>query len=96
MAMPGYAKIYLNGFCFSFTHFNPLSAGTIDCFLGKLKLDFFYSGWKYLILLFWFRLKTFASKTSNLLWGLKGLKEPGPVNLMQPVRYPIKIYMMFF
>ena len=40
-----YAKICLNGFCFTFTHFNPLSKGSIDCFL-------YYSSWKYLILIF--------------------------------------------
>ena len=70
--MPDYAKIYLNSFCFTFTHCNPLSTRTIDCFLEKLKFDFFYSGWKYLILFFFcFRINIFESKTSNLLYGLK-------------------------
>ena len=54
--------------------FNPLSKGTIDCFLGKNKIDFFYSDWMYFILFFVFRLNICTSKVLNLLLplGAKG------------------------
>ena len=50
-----------------FNHCNPLSKGTIDCFLGKKRFNFFYSNWKYLILCFVFRLNICKSKVLNLL-----------------------------
>ena len=93
LIMPEYAEIYLNGFCFTFTHCNPLSIGTIDCFLGKQKFDFFYSTWKHLILfLDWMFLQE-RFKICCYLWGPKG---PGDLNLSEPVRYPINTSMMLF
>ena len=66
LIMPQCAKICLNGFCFTFTHCNSLSKGTIDCFLGK-KLEVFD-------FVYCFRLNIFTVKISNLLlplgdWG---------------------------
>ena len=75
--IPGYVWLCVNVpkfvwmACFTFTHCNRLSKGTIDCFLGKWKFDFFYSSWKYLTLFFVFRLNTFTSKASNFLLPLR-------------------------
>ena len=35
LIMPECPKIFLDGLCFTFTHCNSLSKGTVDCFLGK-------------------------------------------------------------
>ena len=35
LIMPECPKIFLDGFCFTFTHCNSLSKGTVYCFLGK-------------------------------------------------------------
>ena len=69
-------KLCLNCFCFTFTRCNPLSKGTIVCFLGKKKFNFFYSNWKYLILFFVLRLNICISKVLNLLLplGVKGAR----------------------
>ena len=67
LVKPECAYICLNGFCFTLTHCNPLSKGTIDCFLGKKKFNFFYSNGKYLILFFVFRLNICTTKVLNFL-----------------------------
>ena len=64
--IPEYAWLCLNlseWLCFTFTYCNLLSTGTIDRFLGKLKFDFFYSGWKHLI---------FFERIKICCWGQRG------------------------
>ena len=67
LIMPECALICLSGFCFKFTHCNPLSKGTIE-FSLKVKIWFFSivagSIW------FCFRPNIFTSKVSNLLLSL--------------------------
>ena len=63
-------------------------------FSWKVKIWFFYSSWKYLILFFVFRLNIFTRfEICCYLWGPK---EPGTLNLTQPLRYPINKSMMLF
>ena len=59
------------------------------------KLDFFYSSWKYLILVFTFRLNIFTNKVSNLLLPLEA-EGARALNLARPVRYPINTSMLLF
>ena len=59
------------------------------------KFDFFYSSWKYLILVFAFRLNILTKKVSNLLLPV-GAEGAGALNLTRPVRYPINISMLLF
>ena len=70
--IPGYVWLCLNVSKFvwmAFVLHSPIliSKGTIDCFLEKKKVNFFYSNWKYLILFFIFRLSICTSKVLNLL-----------------------------
>ena len=81
--------------CYTFTHCNPLSKGTIDFFLEEEKFDFFYSSWKYLIFVFCFRLSIYTSKISYLLLSLGAEGSGGRESwYTQQMIYPINTSMM--
>ena len=89
LIMPEYARICINlseWVFFTITHSNPLSKGTIDCFLEEQKFDFFYSSWKHLIL-FFVLARIFLQVRFRIccyIWRPRG---PGAVNLDIPNKH---------
>ena len=95
LIMRQFVKVCLNWFCFTFAHCNPLSKGTIDCFLESKNLIFSIvagSIWFCFLFLDWIFLQV-RFQIYRYLWKLK---RPGPLNLTQSVRYSINISIMLF